>query len=109
MEKLQVWLDDEREEPGVYDVWVKNAYDAIELIKTNTVEFISLDYYMGENSAGCLNGLDVAEFIRDEYKAGNIDFVKFHPHTSNPYMFEKILKVKREHLANHKQKLENNA
>ena len=47
---LTVWLDDVRPMPKDFDVHVKNAHDAIEILKKNRVRLISLDHDLGEDT-----------------------------------------------------------
>lgn len=98
MEKIHVYLDDERPMPPGFDVKVETEHEAIELLKKGNVEFISLDYQL---SSGCGNGLAVAEFIEKGYREGTMEFVDFHPHTSSSYMFAEIMKIKRRHHTLH--------
>ena len=97
-EKLFVYLDDTRPLAGGYDVLVKTAEEAIDLIKTGTVEEISLDWDLG---TGYTMGHKVAEFIEQAYEAGEIEFVEFHPHTSSEYGFELIMEIRRRMYQKH--------
>lgn len=92
MKKLRIWLDDERPMPDDFDEHLKVAELVIEMIKTGTVEFISLDNDLG---IGRKEGRTVAEFIEKAYISGDIDFVDFHPHTQNPVAFDAIMACKR--------------
>lgn len=48
LNKLAVWLDDVRPMPLGFDVHVKTARDAIELLRAKKVSKISLDHDLGE-------------------------------------------------------------
>jgi hypothetical protein len=87
MEKLWVYLDDARPLPDGYDLLVRTAEEAIELIKEGKVEHISLDNDLG---TGYTEGKKVAQFIEQAYVSGQIEQVKFKPHTSNPVAFDEI-------------------
>lgn len=91
-DKLYVYLDDVRGLPAGFDLLIRTAEEAIELIKANKVEFISLDNDLG---TGYTEGKKVAQFIENAYISGEIEFVDFHPHTSNPVAFDEIIACKR--------------
>lgn len=49
MRVTDLWLDDERKPPtfsdcGIFWTWIKTVDEAIEILKTKTVEFCSLDH-----------------------------------------------------------------
>lgn len=92
MKKLRLYLDDCRPKPNNFDLLIRTAEEAIELIKQNKVEFISLDNDLG---SGYTEGYKVANFIEESYIVGEIEFVDFHPHTSNPEAWERIISAKR--------------
>lgn len=107
MEKLWVYLDDARPKPTGYDVLVRTVEEAIELIKMGNVERISLDNDLG---IGYSEGKKVAQYLEQAIIYDEIEFVDFHPHTSNPVAFEEIMQCKRnvyKYLKN-KQKLLSN-
>jgi len=62
---MKVWLDDERPMPPEFDRHAKTADEAIALLESGSVTFISLDHDLGEAKNG--TGYDVACFI--EYGA----------------------------------------
>ena len=92
MKKLIIWLDDKRPMPKEYNYWAKTAEECIGLIKKGRVEFISLDSDLG---TGMTEGKKVAQYIEQAYLSGDIEYVDFWPHTSNPASFEEILACKR--------------
>ena len=92
MNKLHVYLDDKRPLPCWFDVLVRTAEEAIEMIKRGEVEFISLDNDLG---SGYTEGKKVAQFIEQAYILGEIEFVDFNPHTDNPAAWEEIMTCKR--------------
>lgn len=91
-QKLRVWLDDERKMPSSFDVHCRKAEEVIELIKQNKVLYASLDNDLGDYYS---EGKTVAQFIEKAYISGEIEFVNFIPHTSNPVAFEEMMACKR--------------
>lgn len=84
MAGLSVWLDDERPMPPGYDIHVKTSQEAIALLKTGQVEFISLDNDLGPDSHG--EGYDVAKFIEQAAYEGTLPAMRssqFRVHTQN--------------------------
>jgi hypothetical protein len=92
MKKIWVYLDDVRPLPVDYDVLVRTAEEAIELIKSGVVEKISLDNDLG---TGYTEGKKVAQYIEQAYIQGEIEWVDFRPHTSNPVAFEEMMQCAR--------------
>lgn len=82
---IRVWLDDLRPMPPGYDLWVKTAKEAIEILATNTVVGISLDHDLGdEDREDCGRGTQVARFIEESAFNGEIEFVVCQVHSANP-------------------------
>jgi hypothetical protein len=77
----RVFLDDERLMPANFDVHIKSATKAIEMIKKGEVRFISLDNDLGENQE---EGKRVAQFIERAFISGEIEYLEFNYHTANP-------------------------
>lgn len=86
---MKIWLDDERDPSSPYwqrknaesdMVWVKTPEEAIELLKSGKVTFISFDHDLGTK----LTGYDVAKFIEQEAFRGIIPMLKWAVHTDNP-------------------------
>ncbi|MFA9239433.1 MAG: cyclic-phosphate processing receiver domain-containing protein [Candidatus Paceibacteria bacterium] len=100
MEKLIVYLDDERKMPKGYDYQARTAEEVIGLIKKDRVEMVSLDNDLG---IGYTQGKKVAQWIEENYLMDRISFVDFHPHTSNPVAFDEIMACKR-NVIKHKNK-----
>ena len=88
---LYVYLDDERETPLWFDRRVYTVEEAINLIETEDVEFISLDNDLG---LGLKEGYKVADYLEEKYFLTG-KFIGFHPHTANPNAFERIMTAKR--------------
>ena len=91
-EMLRVYLDDERVRPSGFDILINHAELAIQLLKLNIVEFISLDNDLG---TGYQEGYTVADYLEQAIITGEIDFVDFRPHTANDVAFQKIMNARR--------------
>jgi len=83
---MKVWLDDVRPMPYDYDVHVKTAKHAIELLKAGLVTEISLDNDLGsvyhdDSSTG--EGRHVADFIEEAAYLCELPRLVWHTHTSN--------------------------
>lgn len=79
---LKVWLDDERSMPGNFDVHARTPEEAINLLKQNIVEYISLDHDLGLPDP--LNGGAVARWIEEHANAGDLVPLAWNVHTANP-------------------------
>lgn len=78
---INVWLDDIRLPPEGFQ-WVKTAWDAINLIKTGKVGYISLDHDLSDDVAFG-TGYDVASYIEEyAYRGGRR--IKWNIHSANP-------------------------
>ncbi len=86
---LRVWLDDERDPSDSNtkqlfgsrgdEVWVKTSGQAIELLKTGKVNFISLDHDLGNRG----DGQQVANWIEKNAFAGTLPRLEWRIHTKN--------------------------
>lgn len=85
---MKVWLDDERPMPSHYDIHVKTAIDAINLIKTGSVTQISLDNDLGPPECG--QGRDVSKYIEEAAFKGEIPPIKCRVHTANSVARQEI-------------------
>lgn len=95
---MNVWLDDVlmpeyATDDKVYDVHVKTAEEAIELLKTGKVKRISLDNDLGY---GKLTGVDVAKWILEAAKSGELKYVECFVHTGNVLKMIEIGKLIKE-------------
>jgi hypothetical protein len=88
---MNVWLDDlfEPSFDSGYDVHVKTAEEAIELLKTGKVRKINLDHDLGYGKTG----LDVAKWILEKAKSGELKYVECFVHTGNPLRLIEISKL----------------
>lgn len=80
MNKIAIWLDDERPMPQGFTHHAKTAQEAIDLLKTETVVYIDLDYDLGY---GQPTGLEVANFIAEGAKNGTLNnmIIGLHTHS----------------------------
>ncbi len=87
---MRVWLDDVRPAPRVdhltmedltWDHIVTTAPEAIELIETGEVTFISFDHDLGAPEDG--TGYDVAKYIEAQAAAGTIPPIEYALHSAN--------------------------
>lgn len=78
--KIRLWLDDFRQMPDNFDVWVKNPSHAMSIIKTNEVSFISFDHDLGYNQTG----YDVAKYIEMGAYMNILNPIGWEIHSANP-------------------------
>lgn len=78
---MRVWLDDVRPMPEHFDVHVKTAQEAIDLLKTGKVTRMSLDHDLGNDF---MTGYDVAKFVEQAAFEGTLAPLRFSLHTDNP-------------------------
>lgn len=76
---MKIWLDDQRPMPDDFDTYCRTVEQAIELLKTNQVTEISLDYDLG---IGYGLGDEVARWIADN--ARTLKPLEMDCHSSNP-------------------------
>ena len=80
---MQLWLDDIRD-PKVYGkpeaIWVKTAEEAMAILRTGYVSFISFDHDLGTE----LDGHDVATEIERLVYEGLIPMPEWSVHSANP-------------------------
>lgn len=81
-EGRHVWLDDERPMPSGYDIHIKTAAEAIELIRSGAVSSISLDHDLGNAENG--TGYEVAKFIEEGAFNGTVKPIEVRVHSANP-------------------------
>lgn len=80
--QLSVWLDDERKMPPEFNIHVKTASEAIELLKTGRVAKISLDHDLGNPENG--TGAQVARWIEEQAYHGTLPQLAWTVHSANP-------------------------
>ncbi len=80
---MKLYLDDVRDTPQGFDLRAYTAVEAIDMLKTGTVTFISFDHDLGPVEAG--TGYDVAKWIEEQALTHAIQFVPdYHVHSANP-------------------------
>lgn len=79
---LKLWLDDSRPMPSDFDLHVRTAKEAIEILKAQKVDFISLDHDLGLPETG--TGHDVANWIEQMAFYGSIGRIDWQVHSANP-------------------------
>ena len=80
---MRVWLDDKRPMPKGFSKHVKTAWEAIEILQTKRVTFISLDHDLGDRlKVG--EGNDVAKWIEDNAHSGSLLRLGWAIHSQNP-------------------------
>jgi len=96
-DKLRVWLDDVRPMPKEgFDVHVKTASEAINLIESGRVAFMSFDHDLGFDLKimRCRDeptGYDVAKAVERLAAEGKIEPFEWAVHSMNPTGAEKIV------------------
>jgi hypothetical protein len=88
---MKVFLDDVRPMPDGYDVHAKTAKEAIDLLSTGKVIFISLDHDLGPEEAG--TGYQVAEYIEREAFYQNLPRLYWQIHSANPVGIKNMTKA----------------
>jgi hypothetical protein len=78
---MRLWLDDVREMPEGFDLWVKTASEAAELIEAGKVSYISFDHDLGSSMN---TGYAVALLIEILAYQGKIEPIEWDIHSSNP-------------------------
>ncbi len=92
-DKMRIYLDDLRPTPAGIDGSLERpplaythrcytAQEAIDLLKTGQVEFISFDHDLGETENG--TGYDVAAYIEHAVHDGEIPMPDWDVHSANP-------------------------
>lgn len=79
---MKLWVDDIRKMPSWYDVWAKDASEAIAVLSTKKVTHLSLDHDLGDN----MDGISVANWIEEAIltRNGMLDSApKIQLHTAN--------------------------
>lgn len=79
---IRIWLDDLRTMPEGFTHWARTASEAIDLLRTGTVDEISFDHDLGPEEAG--SGYDVAKFIEEQAHLGKLKPMNWHIHSANP-------------------------
>ena len=85
---MRVYLDDNRETP---EGWVRVYWpeEAIELLKTESVEEISLDHDLGDDKHG--TGYDVIKWIEEQVVTNDFSPPIIHVHSANEGAMPRML------------------
>lgn len=79
---MKLWIDDNRLKPEGFDIQARTAPEAIAIIKTGEIKFISFDHDLGLGSAG--TGYDVAKWIEKNAFDGIMKPAEWVVHSANP-------------------------
>lgn len=84
--KIKLYLDDIRDPKGSDFVVVRTAEEAIDLVRSGNVEYISFDHDLGTD----LTGYDVALVVEELVYRGEIQMPEWNVHSANPVGSRKI-------------------
>jgi hypothetical protein len=80
---MRLYLDDVRPTPDGYDLRAYTAQEAITMLTTGMVTFISFDHDLGEEKNG--TGYDVAKWIEEQaYTHSHFIVPDWQVHSANP-------------------------
>jgi hypothetical protein len=79
---MRLYLDDLRPTPPGFDLRAYTAQEAINLLKTGVITFISFDHDLGEPENG--TGYDVAKWIEEAVIIRNFILPTWAIHSANP-------------------------
>lgn len=79
---MRLWLDDERKMPGGFDLHARTAAEAITVLETRRVSYVSLDHDLGDDAAG--TGYEVAAWIERAAAEGRLSRLGWTVHSANP-------------------------
>lgn len=79
---MRVWLDDERPMPDGFDTHVKTAAEAVLLLQTGDVTFLSFDHDLGNPDNG--TGYQVASWVEKNAFEGRLPRFEWAVHSANP-------------------------
>lgn len=88
---MKVFLDDVRIMPDGYDIHVKTAKEAINLLRKGDVTLISLDHDLGPEEAG--TGYDVASFLEEAAYRKAVPPLHWQIHSANPVGIQNMRKA----------------
>lgn len=79
---MKMWLDDVRPMPDGFDIHVRTEKEAVDLLKTGTVHYMSFDHDLGDERRG--TGYGVAKYIESAAFLGEIPKLGWRIHSANP-------------------------
>ena len=91
-EKIKLWIDDRLSKPDGYTHRAKDAWEAIELLKTNRVTEVSFDHDFGNEKIHG-NGYDVAKWIEENANVGTLRPFHWKVHSGNAVGRENITRA----------------
>jgi hypothetical protein len=77
---MKLWVDDIRPPPEDYDFLAKTYEEAVLLLQTGIITYISLDHDLGTEKTG----YDIAKFIEENAINGRLPKMKCKVHSMNP-------------------------
>jgi len=81
---MKLWLDDERPMPEDFDLHVKTARGAIQVLEFSPyIDEVSLDHDLGDLD-DCGDGYEVACWIEERAARGLLRQLKWSVHSANP-------------------------
>ena len=93
---MRLWLDDVRPMPYDYDIHVKSAWVAIQILKTGLITHISLDHDLGDIYNDGLpsgTGYHVATWIESNAFEGTFGRITWAVHSANTVGVEKMTRA----------------
>lgn len=97
---MKLWIDDIRPMPDSFDIWVKNADEAIKILKSGVVTHVSFDHDLGDikETDGPIvlwneyekTGYDIATWVERQAYLGVIPPFTYEVHSANPVGAERI-------------------
>lgn len=86
---MRVWFDDARPMPAGYDRHARSAQEAILLLQSGQVDYISLDHDLGSEGSHD-SGYQVALWIEEQADANRIRVPAWGCHSANPVGRQRI-------------------
>jgi len=77
---MKMWLDDIREMPSDFDIWVKTVEEAKSILETESIDFISFDNDLGLEK----EGRHLADWIEEKAFNHELGRLKWQIHSGNP-------------------------
>ena len=84
---MKLWMDDIRTPPEGFQLWAKDYDDAITLLRTKRVTFVSFDHDLGEGKTG----YDVAKWIEQQAALRFLPKLEWTVHSANPVGRDNII------------------
>lgn len=78
----KLWIDDIRPMPENFDFWAKTKDEAVDILKTGNITYVSFDHDLGDDEKG--TGYDVAMWVEREAYLGHLKPFSYTIHSGNP-------------------------